>query len=95
MTARDPLFPNEKLQLVASRQPFGRRKLQQSRTITATAALPGSAVVVHDLPIPYPNFRPLHARIHHVVTVGAINRLKWVFKLDSGFDSLQVIVNFS
>ena len=88
MTAGNPLFPDEKLELIAARQPFVGRKFEQSRAIAATAALPGAAVVMHDLTFPHPNLSPLYTGIHHVVTVSAINCLEGVFKFDGGFNGL-------
>ena len=93
MTACDPGFTDEELELVTTRQPFVLRKLKQRRPITAASALPDSTAVVHNLPIPNPYLRPLHAVVHQVVTVSPVNRLEWVFKFDGGLDGLQIIVN--
>ena len=82
------------MKLVTPRQPFIRREFKQRRAITTAAALPGAGVVAHDLSIPYPNLGPLHAGVHHVVTVGAIDRFKRIFKFNGRFNRLQVLVNF-
>ena len=73
MTARDPIFPNEELQLVTPRQPLIGREFKQSSSIATATALPSAAAIVHDLSIPNPYLSPLHTGIHHVVTVCPID----------------------
>ena len=82
------------MKLVTPRQPFIRREFKQRCAITAAAALPGAGVITHDLPISHPNFCPLYAGVHHVVTVGPIDRFKRIFKFDGRLNRLEVIVNF-
>ena len=81
--------------MILSGQPLFGGQFQPAHAVPSALTLPGAHVVLNNFAVPHPNLSPLNPVGHKVVTVTTKDDLQGVFKLVSGVDWLQVIIDFS